>query len=80
MGKIFVKNIKKFYYVFRSIYLLLSLFDRAGLVSQSIALDLTKYLENEQDYSPWYTALDGLNYLKKRLQNTPAYDLMKVLL
>lgn len=47
---------------------------RAGLISYTTSLDLTKYLDKEEDYSPWYAAVGGLGFIQKRLQNSPAYD------
>lgn len=47
---------------------------RAGLVPYTTALDLTKYLDKEEDYTPWYSALSCLGFIQKRLQNSPAYD------
>ncbi|XP_052106945.1 endoplasmic reticulum aminopeptidase 1-like [Mytilus californianus] len=50
---------------------------RAGLVKHTTALDMTKYLKKEQDYAPWYSALDGLGFIRKILQKSPAYEQFK---
>ncbi|OWF44858.1 endoplasmic reticulum aminopeptidase 2-like [Mizuhopecten yessoensis] len=47
---------------------------RAKKVSQTLALDMTKYLQKEQDYLPWSVALDCLNYIGERLRNKAVYD------
>ena len=43
---------------------------RAGLLDFKIALDLTKYLNNELEYIPWSPALTELKYLGQMLLKT----------
>jgi hypothetical protein len=51
---------------------------RAGKLPYSVALDLTKYLEHEEDYIPWAAALNALSFLDGRLTNNEVYDDFKV--
>lgn len=54
---------------------------RAGLLNQSIALNLTQYMVNERDYLPWRTLLDNLGYIESRIETKPVYsDYKKYLL
>ncbi|XP_053613169.1 glutamyl aminopeptidase-like isoform X2 [Plodia interpunctella] len=46
----------------------------ARVVPYELALDLTCYLPQEQDYVPWNTATAIFTDLSKKLRNTPAYD------
>ncbi|PSN39002.1 Aminopeptidase N [Blattella germanica] len=43
---------------------------RGGVISYDTALSITRYLSQETDYIPWYSALTGLSYLKLRLTGT----------
>ncbi|XP_011878756.1 PREDICTED: endoplasmic reticulum aminopeptidase 1-like isoform X2 [Vollenhovia emeryi] len=45
----------------------------AGEVDPSIPLELSLYLINERDYTPWETALRYLNFWKDRLAESEAY-------
>lgn len=36
---------------------------RAGKLNYTIPLALTQYLEKENDLVPWYSAMNGLNYI-----------------
>ncbi|OWF44859.1 Endoplasmic reticulum aminopeptidase 2 [Mizuhopecten yessoensis] len=47
---------------------------RAHKVSQTMALNMTKYLRNEGDYLPWSVALDCLTFIGERLRNKAVYD------
>ncbi|XP_033735696.1 endoplasmic reticulum aminopeptidase 2-like [Pecten maximus] len=47
---------------------------RANKVSQTIALDMTKYLIHERDYLPWSVALNCLRFIGERLRNKAVYD------
>ncbi|XP_069118201.1 endoplasmic reticulum aminopeptidase 2-like [Argopecten irradians] len=59
--------------------------DRAGLlddvfylarddkVSQTTALDMTKYLLNEEDYLPWSVAFSCLEFIRDRIRNKDVY-------
>ena len=51
---------------------------RAGKLPYSIALDLTTYLEHDEDYIPWAAALNALSFLDQRLTNNEGYDNFKV--
>lgn len=42
---------------------------RARIVSYTRALDVISYLEHENEYYPWYSALTALSYLKRRIGN-----------
>lgn len=53
-------------------------FIAAGKLQYSIALNLTKYLLNENDYVPWRTALSALNFIDTMLITGPDYHLFKV--
>lgn len=47
----------------------------AGKLNYSIALNLTKYLLNEEDYLPWRSAHNTFLYLKTMMATEPEYDL-----
>jgi aminopeptidase N len=51
---------------------------RAGILKYSTALELTRYLEEEVDYIPWYSALNAFSFLNLRLTGTDTYSLFKV--
>lgn len=52
---------------------------RAGLLDYAIALDLSTYLNNEDDYIPWYAAMDCLSYVVERMRRSDqGYDYIKV--
>jgi aminopeptidase N len=51
---------------------------RAGILKYSTALELTRYLEKEVDYIPWYSALNAFSFLNIRLTGTEIYPLFKV--
>jgi len=51
---------------------------RAGKLPYSVALDLTTYLEHDNDYIPWAAALNALSFLDRRLTNDVGYDTFKV--
>lgn len=40
---------------------------RAGLIQYTRALNIVSYLEHETEYYPWYSALNGLSYLNRRI-------------
>ncbi|CAB3360791.1 Hypothetical predicted protein [Cloeon dipterum] len=46
---------------------------RAGLLDYSIALGVTKYLNNELEYTPWKSALNALGFIDSMLVRTAAY-------
>ncbi|XP_015517541.2 uncharacterized protein LOC107222622 [Neodiprion lecontei] len=47
---------------------------RANLLSYSVVLDVTLYLQREVDYVPWYAAFTGLSYLHRVFANTDEYE------
>ncbi|XP_038060244.1 glutamyl aminopeptidase-like isoform X2 [Patiria miniata] len=46
---------------------------RAEMIDYDIPLDLTKYLVQEEEYTPWDAAYDGIIYLREMLRFRPAY-------
>ncbi|NXY41199.1 AMPE aminopeptidase, partial [Ceuthmochares aereus] len=42
---------------------------RAGLVTYSVPLELTKYLKNETDYLPWHRVISSVTYLADMLED-----------
>lgn len=52
---------------------------RAGQLNYTIALELTKYLKNEDSTTPWYSAMQGFSYLLQRMpRSEKVYDNLKV--
>lgn len=51
---------------------------RAGLVNYEIPLNLTKYLEKEEEFLPWEATLTALSYLNSMMERTSGYGLLKV--
>lgn len=51
---------------------------RAGKLPYSIALDLTLYLEHDEDYIPWAAALNALSFLDRRLTDNDGYEQFQV--
>ncbi|XP_064645102.1 endoplasmic reticulum aminopeptidase 1-like isoform X1 [Lineus longissimus] len=47
---------------------------RAGNITQVTALELTKYLENEEEYTPWRAAIAVLDYIKKVLEGSEGFE------
>lgn len=52
---------------------------RAGYIAYDIALNLTRYLQNEMEYVPWKAAISGFHFLNTMFINQGEYDLLKVL-
>ena len=48
------------------------------MLSYETALDLTKYFDKEQDYSPWYTLMGSLGYISSMLEGRPGYSVYEV--
>ncbi|XP_063230541.1 uncharacterized protein LOC134535398 [Bacillus rossius redtenbacheri] len=46
---------------------------RAGRLGYPAALELLRFLEQETDYVPWNSALNGLAFLEKRMRGAPEY-------
>ena len=53
---------------------------RAGLLKYQLALEVTTYLNKEDEYVPWAAALSGLEYLDEMLKGTASYGDFKVIL
>lgn len=51
---------------------------RASLTSYDLALNLTRYLEMEDQFLPWQSFLDNLQYLSNMALNTSAESSLKV--
>lgn len=52
---------------------------RAGMLDYYVALNLSTYLQNEDDYVPWYTAIECLSYVVERMRrSTEGYSYIKV--
>ena len=49
-----------------------------GLLKYDIALEVTSYLNNENEYVPWSAALTGLKYIGDMLEDNPSYGNFKV--
>ncbi|EFX67103.1 hypothetical protein DAPPUDRAFT_203789 [Daphnia pulex] len=50
---------------------------RAGLLDYETPLNLTEYLEREEEFLPWESTLTALSYLNSMMQRTPGYGLLK---
>ncbi|XP_053386790.1 endoplasmic reticulum aminopeptidase 1-like [Mercenaria mercenaria] len=50
---------------------------RAGLLNYSIALDLSLYMVNEEDYIPWQTLIDNWKFIEHRIEDKPVYSRFK---
>jgi aminopeptidase N len=50
----------------------------AGVLDYEIALNLTQYLEREEDYLPWDSALNSLSFIRSMMSRTSGYGLFKV--
>lgn len=44
---------------------------RAGLLDYDITLSAAEYLQQEEDYIPWRSGLDGLSFLIKKAEDHP---------
>ncbi|XP_015517533.2 aminopeptidase N [Neodiprion lecontei] len=53
---------------------------RGGYLDYATALNVTKYLAQETDYIPWYSALTGFTYINRLLAQTDSYDNFKTYL
>lgn len=47
---------------------------RAGYLNYDSALQITKYLNEETDYIPWYAAIRAFDYLDRILQGMENHD------
>jgi len=50
----------------------------AGLVSYTLAMDMTKYLTSETEYVPWSVASTKFNRLCTLLASSPSYGKFRV--
>ncbi|XP_035223486.1 endoplasmic reticulum aminopeptidase 1-like isoform X2 [Stegodyphus dumicola] len=50
---------------------------RVGILDSALALNLTRYLEKEEDYVPWETAILQLEVLDVLMQESPALSLFQ---
>lgn len=51
---------------------------RAGYLDYRIALDVTKYLEHEDEYVPWKAAISALSFIDNMLIKREDYAMFKV--
>lgn len=51
---------------------------RVGIMDSGLALNLTRYLEKEEDYVPWETAILHFEALDVLMQESPALSLFHV--
>jgi len=50
---------------------------RAGIENQTLFFEITQYLDNENEYIPWWSASRGFSYVNKMLGVTGEYGLFK---
>lgn len=50
---------------------------RSGLLNITIPLEMTKYLENEEDFLPWSSAISALTYIKQRIYDRDVVTIFK---
>lgn len=54
-------------------------FQRSGKLNYTMALEMTSYLQAEEEYVPWAAAIKSLNFIKSLLTATrPAYKHLQV--
>lgn len=53
---------------------------RAGVLNYSLALDVTRYLQQELEYLPWKAGFTGFNYIFGMLSKTGGFDKFKAYL
>lgn len=51
---------------------------RGGYLSYDVALEITKFLDKEDAYLPWKSAIEGLEYIDKMLMGSPTWSVRKV--
>lgn len=51
---------------------------RAGYLSYDVFLQITRYLQQETDYIPWYAAVRAFDYLDGVLHGSKVYDMFHV--
>ena len=52
---------------------------QAGLLDYDLALNLTLYLEREDEFLPWDATFSSLSYVASMMSRTPGYGIFKVL-
>jgi len=50
---------------------------RAGIVNQTLFFDITQYLSDEEEYTPWWSASRGFSYINKMYSVTGEYGNFK---
>lgn len=65
-----MKNNSKYIHVLNRAQLIDDSFNlaRAGELSYSVPLTLISYLENEDDFIPWYSVKNSMSYLVERMR------------
>lgn len=51
---------------------------RAGKLEYPLALQVTQYLQHDDDYIPWAAALNAFSFLNRRLTNDQGHEDFKV--
>jgi hypothetical protein len=51
---------------------------RAGKLEYSLALQVTEYLQHDNDYIPWAAALNAFSFLNRRLTDDQGHEDFKV--
>ncbi|XP_050434301.1 thyrotropin-releasing hormone-degrading ectoenzyme-like [Adelges cooleyi] len=46
---------------------------RAGRLNYTVPLELTNYLDKENDVIPWYSVMNSFNYILDRMRRSPLY-------
>jgi len=53
-------------------------FSHNGNLDYGITFQLLNYLKHENEYAPWMTALDGLNFITEIMKRTPNQGVFQV--
>ena len=51
---------------------------RGSYLSYDVALEMTKYLDQELDHLPWDSAYNGIIYLSHMFKNSGKFDALRV--
>lgn len=51
---------------------------RGGYLGYDVALEMTKYLDQELDHLPWDSAYNGITYLSHMFENSGKFDALTV--
>ena len=65
-------------YVFNNVLIESHHCSSAGKLNMGIALNMTHYLSNEEDYLPWMSALHWIYKMSSLLSLTPVYGMYEV--